>query len=76
MFHLILFPVIVLFVLFAVVFRVLSWPSRYHRHRYGHRHGWGVNRWGGDGYRNPYAPGLFTILAFVALERLFGRRYY
>jgi hypothetical protein len=73
MFHLILFPVVVLFILFAIVFRVLTWPLRY-GHRY--RHGWGRGRWGGDGYRNPYAPGLFTIVALVALERLFGRRYY
>ena len=77
MFHLVLVPVVILFVLFAIVFRVLSWPFRYHRSGwYAHRYGWGRNRWGWDGYRNPYAPGLFTILAIVAIERLFGRRYY
>lgn len=74
MFHLILFPVIVLFVLFAVVFRVLTSPFRYGGWQR-HRRGWYGNRWGRDGYRNPYAPGLFTVLAIVALERLFGRRY-
>lgn len=77
MFHLILLPVVILFVLFAIVFRVLSWPFRYRRYGwYGNGYGRVRNRWGWDGYRNPYAPGLFTILAIVALERMFGRRYY
>ena len=73
MFHLILLPVVILFVLFAILFRVLSWPFRYRR-RFGR--GWYGRRWGWDGYRNPYAPGLLTVLGIVLLERLFGRRYY
>lgn len=76
-FHLFLLPFVVVVVLFAIVIRVLTAPfgmGRWHRRRYGfgYGRGWG----GGYGCRHPYGGGgLLTILALVALERLFGRRY-
>lgn len=74
MFHLILMPLLTAAILFAIVIRIIMAPFR--TGRWYRRRGWCRNGWGGDGYRNPYAPGLFTILALVALERIFGRRYY
>lgn len=74
-FHLFFLPIIVLVILAALVVRVLTAPFRiggWHRRRYGYGRGWG----GGYGCRHPYGGGgLLTIVALVALERLFGRRY-
>ena len=68
---------LVLIALFAFFIRIVTAPfrwGRYHRHCgwYGNRYGWYGNRWG---YRRPYGGGLLTILALVALEKLFDRRY-
>ena len=70
---------IVLFV--RIILRLLFRPFGFgHRHRH---HFFG-SRWG-DGYANPYAYGyrrrgfggqLLPIVVLVALDRLFGRRYW
>jgi hypothetical protein len=76
MLHLLFVPVIVAIVLVSVVVRLITLPFRMGRGYYRHHH-WRGRRWGWDGYRNPYGPGLMTIVAVVLLERLFGgRRYY
>jgi hypothetical protein len=73
MFHLLFAPVIVLIVLFAIVVRILTAPFRMHRW---HRHRWHGGGWRGYGYPHPYGRSLLAILVIVALERIFGRRYY
>jgi hypothetical protein len=75
MIHLLL--TLCLFVLiFRILLRLVFRPFR-HRHRV-------FNRWG-DGYANPYAYGyrrpglggqLLPIFLLVAIDRLFGRRYW
>ncbi len=73
--HLLFVPVVLVVVLFAIILRVVTAPfrmGRWHRRHYGCGGGWG-----GYGRRYPYGGGgLMTVLALVALERLFGRRYY
>jgi hypothetical protein len=72
MIHLMLAPVIVIVVLFAIVVRIITAPfrmARYHRWFGG---GWGYGRYA---YGRPRGMGLLTVLALVALERLFDRRY-
>ncbi len=80
-----LFAPILLVVLLVVVIRVLTAPfrhRRWHRRRGGYGQGWGngYNGYGGYGSygygfgRRP-GRGLLTILALVALDRLFGRRW-
>jgi hypothetical protein len=75
MIHLIFAPVVVVVVLALVFVRLVTAPfrySRWHRRHHGYGYGWGGG-WGGYGYR-PRMP-ILTILAVVALERMFGRRY-
>jgi hypothetical protein len=73
MIHLFFLPILLPVILVLVVVRILTAPFRYgrwHRRYYGYGRGWR-----GDGYWNPYRGGVLTVLAIVALERLFGRRY-
>ena len=69
-FHQFFQPILPIVLLLAVVIRVVTAPFRmgrwYRRRRY----------WGYDGYPNPYGPPLLAVLAIIAFERLFGRRYY
>ncbi len=69
-----LISIIIFIVLLRIVLRMLGLRG----HRYGRHHayygsnGFGSNRFG----RRPgFGGGLFSVLALVALDRLFTRRY-
>ncbi len=80
MIHLLVSIVLIVFLarfVLRLVLRPFGFGRRYHRHR-----GWGIPF--GDGYSNPYAYGyrrrgfggsVLPIIALVALDRLFGRRW-
>jgi hypothetical protein len=72
MLHLLFVPVLLVVLLFAIVVRVITAPFRMARYRRWYGRGWGYGRYA---YGPPRGMGLLTVLALVALERLFGRRY-
>ena len=72
----ILIPIVLILVGVSVVYRILFrllWnPYGLHRPYYGPYGYYGYGR----GYRRRYFPGgLLSILALVALDRIFGRRW-
>jgi hypothetical protein len=72
MLHLLFVPVLLIGLLIAIAVRVITAPFRmFHHHRW-YRGGWGYGRYA---YGRPRGMGLLTVLALVALERLFDRRY-
>ncbi len=63
---------ILLIVLISAVVRLVTAPFRYgRRNRF---YGYGNPCGYGYGYRRRHS-GLFTVLALVALDRIFGRRW-
>jgi hypothetical protein len=72
MIHLLFVPVLLVVLLFAIVVRVITVPFRMARYHRWYRGGWGYGRYA---YGRPRGMGLLTVLALVALERLFDRRY-
>ena len=73
--HLFFAPVLLVVILVAIVVRMITMPfriARWHRRRYWYDGGWGYGRYA---YGRPRGMGLLTVLALVALERLFDRRY-
>ena len=72
MIHLLFLPVILIVVLILLAVRILTLPFRMARYHRWYGRGWGYGRYA---YGRPRGVGLLTVLAVVALERLFDRRY-
>ncbi len=72
MFHLIFIPLVIAATLISIVVRIVAAPFRMARYHRWYQRGWG---YGPYAWGRPRGMGVMTVLALVALERLFGRRY-
>ena len=70
-----LISLIIVIVLIRVVLRLLGFGRHYRRPFMGYGNGYGWNNGYGHRHRHRFGGGLFSILALVALERLFTRRF-
>ena len=75
-----LISIIIFIFLIRFILRLVFGFGRFHRHRYYRGGGWGNNYnngYGGGtfGYGPRRGGGLFSLLALVALDRLFTRRF-